>query len=53
MLFALPDSLTLVSGNSALRLESYLFTREALAAARSHLAKGGTFAMYNSYASGG
>ena len=49
MLFALPDSLTLVSGNSSLRLESYLFTREAVAAARSHLAKGGAFAMYNSY----
>jgi Spermine/spermidine synthase domain len=49
VLFALPDSLTLVSGNSSLRLESYLFTREAVAAARSHLAPGGAFAMYNSY----
>jgi hypothetical protein len=49
VLFALPDSLTLVSGNSSLRLESYLFTREAVAEARSHLAKGGAFAMYNSY----
>ncbi|MEO8690084.1 MAG: spermidine synthase [Solirubrobacteraceae bacterium] len=49
VLFALPDSLTLVSGNSSLRLESYLFTREAVATARSHLAEGGAFAMYNSY----
>jgi hypothetical protein len=49
VLFALPDSLTLVSGNSSLRLESYLFTREAVAVARSHLAPGGAFAMYNSY----
>jgi hypothetical protein len=49
VLFALPDSLTLVSGNSSLRLESYLFTTEAVAVARSHLADGGAFAMYNSY----
>ena len=49
VLFALPDSLTLVSGNSSLRLESYLLTREAVAAARSHLAEGGALAMYNSY----
>ena len=37
ILFALPDSLTLVSGQSSLRLESYLFTREAIEAAREHL----------------
>lgn len=49
VLFALPDSLTLVSGNSSLRLESYLFTAEAIAVARAHLAAGGAFAMYNSY----
>jgi Spermine/spermidine synthase domain len=49
ILFALPDSLTLVSGNSSLRLESYLFTAEAVATARSRLATGGAFAMYNSY----
>ena len=49
ILFALPDSLTLVSGQSALRLESYLFTIEAMEAARSHLAPGGAFAMYNFY----
>lgn len=49
ILFALPDSLTLVSGQSSLRLESYLFTREAIASARAHLRSGGVFAMYNVY----
>ena len=49
ILFALPDSLTLVSGASSLRLESYLFSVEALTAARDHLAPGGAFAMYNYY----
>jgi SAM-dependent methyltransferase len=49
VLFALPDSLTLVSGASSLRLESYLFTREAMEAARDRLAPGGAFAMYNFY----
>lgn len=49
VLFALPDSLTLVSGQSALRLESFLFTREALEAARAHLRPDGVFAMYNFY----
>ncbi|MFB4282797.1 spermidine synthase [Nonomuraea sp. MTCD27] len=49
ILFALPDSLTLVSGASSLRLESYLFTEEAMRAARDHLKPGGTFSMYNYY----
>jgi hypothetical protein len=49
VLFALPDSLTLVSGASSLRLESYLFTIQAVRSARSHLAPGGAFAMYNFY----
>jgi hypothetical protein len=49
ILFALPDSLTLVSGQGSLRLESYLFTREAMEAVRERLAPGGTFAMYNYY----
>ncbi|MDP4504240.1 spermine/spermidine synthase domain-containing protein [Nonomuraea turcica] len=49
ILFALPDSLTLVSGASSLRLESYLFTEEAMRAAREHLSPGGTFSMYNYY----
>lgn len=49
ILFALPDSLTLVSGQSSLRLESYLFTDEAMRVAREHLRSGGMFAMYNYY----
>jgi SAM-dependent methyltransferase len=49
VLFALPDSLTLVSGASQIRLESFLFTAEALASVRRHLKPGGAFAMYNYY----
>ena len=49
ILFALPDSLALVTGASAIRLESYLFTREAAEAARSRLRPGGGFALYNYY----
>jgi SAM-dependent methyltransferase len=49
VLFALPDSLTLVQGQSALRLESYLFTTEAIEAARDRLKPGGVFSMYNYY----
>jgi SAM-dependent methyltransferase len=49
VLFALPDSLTLVSGQSSLRLESYLFTKEAIGEVRDHLKPGGAFALYNYY----
>jgi spermidine synthase len=49
ILFALPDSLTLIQGQSAIRLESFLFTRQAAEAARDHLRPGGVFAMYNYY----
>jgi SAM-dependent methyltransferase len=49
IVFALPDSLTLVSGQSSVRLESFLFTREAVRAAADRLAPGGVFAMYNFY----
>jgi hypothetical protein len=49
ILFALPDSLTLVTGQGALRLESYLFTVEAMSTVRERLAPGGAFAMYNYY----
>jgi hypothetical protein len=49
ILLALPDSMTALAGQSALRLESFLLTQQSLAAARSHLAPGGTFAMYNYY----
>jgi SAM-dependent methyltransferase len=49
ILFALPDSLTLVSGASQIRLESFLFTDRAIEEAREHLKPDGTFAMYNYY----
>jgi hypothetical protein len=49
IILALTDSLTLVSGQSALRLESYLFTEDAMRTYRAHLAPGGLFAEYNFY----
>ncbi|MDQ6885156.1 MAG: spermidine synthase, partial [Candidatus Dormibacteraeota bacterium] len=49
ILFALPDSLTLVAGQSSLRLESYLFTFEAMQQARAHLTPQGVFGEYNYY----
>jgi hypothetical protein len=49
ILLALPDSLALVQGQSAIRLESYLFTLEAAEAAKDHLKPGGAFSMYNFY----
>lgn len=49
ILFALPDSLSLVNGASQIRLESFLFTEEALRAAHDHLKPDGGFSMYNFY----
>jgi hypothetical protein len=49
IVFALPDSLTLVSGQASLRLESYLFTTEAMETAKQHLRPGGSYSMYNTY----
>jgi hypothetical protein len=49
VVFALPDSLTLVSSTANLRLESFLFTEEAFAAVREHLAPDGAFVLYNYY----
>ena len=49
IIFALPDSLTLVAGQSSLRLESYLFTLDAMKTARAHLEPHGAFTMYNYY----
>jgi hypothetical protein len=49
ILFALPDSLTAVNGQSNLRLESYLLTLQSVETARAHLAPGGTMSMYNYY----
>jgi spermidine synthase len=47
VILALPDSLTLIGGSGQVRLESYLFTAEALRAARARLRPDGVFAMYN------
>jgi SAM-dependent methyltransferase len=49
VVFALPDSLTLVSTAANIRLESFLFTEEAFAAVREHLKPGGIFVLYNYY----
>ncbi|HAF19009.1 MAG TPA: spermidine synthase [Chloroflexi bacterium] len=49
ILFAVTDSLTLVSSTSNLRLESFLFTEESFASARDHLTPDGVFVMYNYY----
>jgi hypothetical protein len=49
VVFALPDSLTLVSTSANLRLESYLFTSEAFGAVRDRLTPDGIFVMYNFY----
>ncbi len=49
IVFALPDSLALTSSFANLRLESYLFTREAFVAARRHLSPDGVFILYNNY----
>ena len=47
ILLALPDSLTVVLGQGSVRLESYLFTKEAVESYREHLKPDGVFAMYN------
>jgi hypothetical protein len=49
IVFALPDSLALTSSFANLRLESYLFTREAFAQVRRHLSPDGAFVLYNDY----
>jgi hypothetical protein len=49
ILFALPDSITLVPGQASVRLESFLFTTEALEAAKERLKPDGVFSMYNYY----
>jgi len=49
VIFALPDSLTLVSSTANIRLESFLFTEEAFQSVRAHLAPDGMFVLYNYY----
>ena len=49
IIFALPDSLTLTSSIANLRLESFLFTQDSLAAARDALTPDGILVLYNYY----
>jgi len=49
VIFALPDSLTLVSSTANIRLESFLFTDQAFQSVRDHLAPDGVFVVYNYY----
>jgi hypothetical protein len=49
VVFALPDSLTLISTSANVRLESFLFTTEAFEAVQDHLADDGVFVLYNYY----
>ena len=49
VIFALPDSLTLVSTSANLRLESFLFTSEAFDEVRDRLSPDGVFVLYNFY----
>ncbi len=49
IIFALPDSLTLTSSIANLRLESFLFTQDSLAAARAALTPDGVLVLYNYY----
>lgn len=49
VVFALTDSLVKVSAMAQLRLENYLFTREAVARAFELLADGGDVVFYNGY----
>ena len=49
VLYAIPDSLTVLAGQSSLRLESYLLTREAMQEVRDHLKPNGAISMYHYY----
>ena len=49
IIFALPDSLTLTSSNTSLRLESFLLTQDSLATARTRLTNNGVLVLYNYY----
>jgi hypothetical protein len=49
IIFALPDSLTLTSSNTSLRLESFLLTQDSIARAKSRLTANGVIVLYNYY----
>jgi spermidine synthase len=52
VIYALVDSLVLHSGYSNIRLESFLFTRQAFADVRRHLKPNGVFVIYNYFRQG-
>ena len=52
IVYALVDSLVLHSGYSNIRLESYLFTKQAMDDVRKRLKPGGVFVMYNYFRQG-
>ncbi|HEX8027430.1 MAG TPA: hypothetical protein VF491_03165 [Vicinamibacterales bacterium] len=52
IVYALVDSLVLHSGYSNIRLESYLFTKQAMDDVRKRLRPGGVFVMYNYFRQG-
>lgn len=52
IIYALVDSLVLHSGYSTVRLESFLFTREAFEDIKARLKPTGVFAAYNAYRQG-
>ena len=52
IIYALVDSLVLHSGYSNIRLESYLFTKQAMDDVRKRLRPGGVFVMYNYFRQG-
>jgi SAM-dependent methyltransferase len=52
VIYALVDSLVLHSGYSSLRLESFLFTKNAFEDVRARLRPGGVFAVYNFFRQG-
>ena len=49
IIFALPDSLTLTSSNTSLRLESFLLTQDSIARAKTRLTSNGVLVLYNYY----
>jgi SAM-dependent methyltransferase len=49
VLYAIPDSLTVLAGQSSLRLESYLLTVEAMREVEAHLKPHGAISMYHYY----
>ena len=52
IVYALVDSLALHSSYSSVRLESYLFTQQAIRDVKAHLKPDGVFVMYNAYRHG-